>query len=117
MNSTPVKPIINISHCITFLITIRNAYSLIELVAKIVGKSQLTGLRSAAKDLSIEGKWLSSEDITAEMIVADEDMLKELHHFLFEIHVLEGHLVCPESGRRFPIKDGIPNMLLHEDEV
>lgn len=89
----------------------------IELVAKIVGKAQLSGLRSAAKDLGIKGKWNESEDTTVETIIADEDMLKELHYFLFELHVQEGHLVCPESGRRFPLKDGIPNMLLHEDEI
>jgi multifunctional methyltransferase subunit TRM112 len=33
------------------------------------------------------------------------------------VEVVEGCLVCPESGREFPIKDGIPNMLLNEDEV
>jgi multifunctional methyltransferase subunit TRM112 len=31
--------------------------------------------------------------------------------------VEEGTLVCPESGRKFPINKGIPNMLLNEDEV
>jgi multifunctional methyltransferase subunit TRM112 len=72
-------------------------------------------LKSAAKNLEISGKW--TEDVSIDAIKADVDMLKELHHLLFEVHVLEGHLVCPESGRRFPIKDGIPNMLLHEDEV
>ena len=25
--------------------------------------------------------------------------------------------VCPETGRKFPVADGIPNMLLNEDEV
>jgi multifunctional methyltransferase subunit TRM112 len=87
-----------------------------ELVEKILVKTQLHALKSAAKNLEIAGKW-TAEDVTIEAIKADVDMLKELHHFLFEVHVLEGHLVCPESSRRFPIKDGIPNMLLHEDEV
>ena len=40
-----------------------------------------------------------------------------MHHALVEIEVIEGHLECPESGRQFPIKNGIPNMLLNEDEV
>jgi len=31
--------------------------------------------------------------------------------------VLTGELECPESGKVFPIKKGIPNMLLDEDEV
>ena len=33
------------------------------------------------------------------------------------MEVLEGALICPETGRRFPITGGIPNMLLNEDEV
>lgn len=46
-----------------------------------------------------------------------ESVLKALHFFLFDVHVIEGCLICPDTGRRFPIKDGIPNMILHEDEV
>lgn len=34
-----------------------------------------------------------------------------------QVEVQEGDLVCPETGRKFPISKGIPNMLLNEDEV
>ena len=34
-----------------------------------------------------------------------------LHHVLLEVEIIEGHLVCPETGKRFPVKDGIPSML------
>ena len=47
----------------------------------------------------------------------DESILKSIHHALIEVEVIEGKLVCPESGREFPISNGIPNMLLNEDEV
>ena len=47
----------------------------------------------------------------------DEGMVKSLHRILFDIHVMEGNLVCPDTGRKFPIKDSIPNMILHEDEI
>ncbi|XP_065882302.1 multifunctional methyltransferase subunit TRM112-like protein [Dysidea avara] len=47
----------------------------------------------------------------------NEDFLKSAHHILMEVEILEGALVCPESGRKFPITNGIPNMLLNEDEV
>ncbi|KAF8104923.1 hypothetical protein N665_0165s0012 [Sinapis alba] len=47
----------------------------------------------------------------------DESLLKKLHHALLELHLEEGALVCPETGRKFPVNKGIPNMLLHEDEV
>merc|ERR1719408_1175638 len=45
------------------------------------------------------------------------DLLKQLHLVLQDIIVEEGTLVCPESGREFPIERGIPNMLLHDDEI
>ncbi|NWT15461.1 TR112 protein, partial [Vireo altiloquus] len=48
---------------------------------------------------------------------ADEEFLRRLHHVLLEVEVLEGSLQCPDSGRRFPISKGVPNMLLTEDEA
>ncbi|KAL0911970.1 hypothetical protein M5K25_017910 [Dendrobium thyrsiflorum] len=48
---------------------------------------------------------------------SDDDFLRRFHRALLQLHVEEGALVCPETGRRFPISKGIPNMLLHEDEV
>ncbi|RZF33707.1 hypothetical protein LSTR_LSTR007735 [Laodelphax striatellus] len=48
---------------------------------------------------------------------SNEDFLKKVHHVLLEVDVINGELVCPESGRKFPITSGIPNMLLNEDEV
>uniref|UniRef100_A0A6G1SEY9 Multifunctional methyltransferase subunit TRM112-like protein n=1 Tax=Aceria tosichella TaxID=561515 RepID=A0A6G1SEY9_9ACAR len=45
-----------------------------------------------------------------------EDDLKVIHKALFDIEIITGTLECPESGRKFPISDGIPNMLCNEDE-
>ena len=47
----------------------------------------------------------------------NEDFLKKAHHVLLEVEVVEGELECPETGRKFPINNGIPNLLLREDEV
>ena len=47
----------------------------------------------------------------------DEDLLKKLHKVLLEVEIMEGELVCPETGRKFPITNGIPNMLINDDEV
>lgn len=47
----------------------------------------------------------------------NEEFLKQLHTVLFDLNLIEGQLVCPESGRVFPVNDGIPNMLLNDDEV
>jgi len=47
----------------------------------------------------------------------DEGLMKKLHLILLDIHIVEGHLICPDTGRRFNITKGIPNMILHEDEI
>lgn len=44
-------------------------------------------------------------------------LMKELHRLLVSVEIIEGELTCPESGRVFPIRDGIPNMLANEDEI
>ena len=78
-------------------------------------KVHFEGLKSAAKDLAIDS--FDGIDEVSDALKADESFLRKVHHLLFEVHVVDGFLVCPESGRKFPVKDGIPNMLLHEDEV
>eukprot|EP01084_Bolivina_argentea_P249104 416879_1 len=50
-------------------------------------------------------------------LLNNKDFLAKCHHALLEIHVIDGNLICPESKRKFPITDGIPNMLLREDEL
>nr|CAG4651521.1 EOG090X0LTV [Simocephalus serrulatus]SVE94656.1 EOG090X0LTV [Simocephalus serrulatus] len=47
----------------------------------------------------------------------NEEFLKKAHHFLMEVEVISGDLICPETGRKFPVTEGIPNMLANEDEV
>lgn len=42
----------------------------------------------------------------------------EIPYFtILQVEVIKGFLICPESGRKFPIENGIPNMLLNEGEV
>lgn len=50
-------------------------------------------------------------------LLDSSDFLEKFHHALLELHLKEGALICPETGHRFPVTKGIPNMLLHEDEV
>lgn len=56
-------------------------------------------------------------DSVPEEAEMNEDFLKQVHRVMIEVEVIEGELQCPESGRKFPISEGIPNMLLREDEV
>ncbi|KOS15515.1 hypothetical protein Malapachy_2420 [Malassezia pachydermatis] len=46
-----------------------------------------------------------------------EEFLRTLHHVLLEIHVSEGEMVCPNCEHVYPIRSGIPNMLLAEHEI
>ena len=55
-------------------------------------------------------------EVTEELKM-NEEFKRKVHRALLDIHVIDGQLVCPETGRPFPITGGIPNMLLHEDEV
>ena len=66
-------------------------------------------LRGAARAVAIDLPEVYDGD--------DEDVLRKVHEALCDVHVIEGCLVCPKSGRRFPINNGIPNLLLHEDEL
>lgn len=82
------------------------------MFAKIQWKALVEGARSMGYAELPE----DSPD-ASELESADETFLRKLHHALLELHLEEGALVCPETGRKFPVNKGIPNMLLHEDEV
>lgn len=56
-------------------------------------------------------------DVAEPSMLESEEFLRKFHHALLELHLEEGSLICPETGRKFPVNKGIPNMLLHEDEV
>lgn len=81
-----------------------------EFVQRVIPKMDWNVLKEAANNLGLE---VPSEPPQAN----DETSLRKVHHALFEIEVVQGDLICPETGRKFPIKQGIPNMLCNEDEV
>ena len=35
----------------------------------------------------------------------DQEFLKKAHHVLLEVEVINGDLVCPETGRKFPVNE------------
>lgn len=85
-----------------------------EFIARMIPKLDWPVLCSAAEKVG------QAENVPKELIEdyeKDMDFLKKIHHILLEVDIINGELVCPETGRKFPINDGIPNMLLNEDEV
>jgi multifunctional methyltransferase subunit TRM112 len=91
-----------------------------ELLVKMLPKLDYPAFLGAAQQLSSK---CNLPDLPIQLPAAnddddmDETMLINLHKVLFDLHVIEGHLVCPDTGRKFPVKEGIPNMILHEDEI
>ncbi|RLN96843.1 hypothetical protein BBJ28_00017956 [Nothophytophthora sp. Chile5] len=87
-----------------------------EFVRKMLGKLDWAAFLEGAKALQVADGLPTTLPSTEEG-ATDEETLRKIHHALMEVHVKQGKLVCPESGREFPVIDGIPNMLLNEDEV
>lgn len=96
-------------------VTFKCFFPLTAMTLSMLRKINWSALKGAASDLSMH----ELDEITGitEEMKGDDNLLRQIHHILFEVHLIDGHLVCPESLRKFPVKDGIPNMLLHEDEV
>lgn len=85
-----------------------------EFVAKIIPKLDWQVLSKAAESIG-HGTNLPKDIV--ENFENDQDFLKKVHHILLEVDIINGELICPETGRKFPINNGIPNMLLNEDEI
>lgn len=84
-----------------------------DFVTRMLPKLEWSAFIVAAKAMGVE-------EMPAELtegMVNDDAFLQKLHHALLEVRLIEGALICPESGRRFPVQNSIPNMLLNEDEV
>ena len=44
-------------------------------------------------------------------IVNEEGFCEAMHRVLFDVDIVEGELICPETGKVFPIHNGIPDMM------
>lgn len=86
-----------------------------EFVSKMIPRLDYKVLWQAANTLGYSEGLPPNEPV--ENYDNNEDFLKKLHHVLLEVDVITGELICPETGRKFPITKGIPNMLLTEAEV
>ncbi len=56
------------------------------------------------------------ENLTEELTENDE-FLQQLYLLMVKRQIVEGSMECPNCARVYEIKNGIPNMLLNEDEV
>ncbi|ESP05672.1 hypothetical protein LOTGIDRAFT_205589 [Lottia gigantea] len=85
-----------------------------EFITRLLPKLDWSAVHKGAVDLN------KAEGVPESMMddyESNEDFLKTAHNILLQVEIIEGNLECPETGRKFPITNGIPNMLLNEDEV
>lgn len=89
-----------------------------ELLVKLLPKLDYAVLLGAVQQVAPHVSQ-GLPELPAELNHLDDDdlVMENLHLVLFDVHVMEGNLVCPDTKRKFPIKEGIPNMVLHEDEL
>jgi len=79
----------------------------------MLGRIDYNVLRMAAAALG----YTSLPELPPDDALSNEAFLKCLFHALMNLEIEEGQLICQGSGRVFPIKNGIPDMLLNENEV
>jgi len=89
-----------------------------ELLTRLLPKLNYPAILEASKQLAPHCDADALPDLPEQLPEELDDALAaNLHRVLFDIHMIEGNLVCPDTGRKFPVKEGIPNMILHEDEL
>ncbi|TFJ88014.1 hypothetical protein NSK_000368 [Nannochloropsis salina CCMP1776] len=96
-------------------IDVRDTEPDLTFIRHLLPTISFSGLRSAAEDLGLDAAAFPASYSTT--LGEDEAFLRALHKALFDVRVLEGSLVCPESGRRFSIRGGIPDMMLTDEEL
>mmetsp|Transcript_24720 Transcript_24720/g.57579 ORF Transcript_24720/g.57579 Transcript_24720/m.57579 type:complete len:116 (-) Transcript_24720:295-642(-) len=79
-----------------------------DFIVRMVEKLEYDALVTTVAGLGMEGKLPGS---VPDGFAENEEFLRALHHVLLEVDIVEGQLVCPETGKKFPIKEGIPSML------
>ena len=86
----------------------------IEATKKLYEKQDKTALNQFCKDLN-----LFKYDFTniTDDIKKENDFWLYVHKILNETIVNEGFLKCPNCQREFPIKKGIVDMVLRDDEM
>ncbi len=71
------------------------------------------GVLEAARAVGFDGL----PNIYDKSSLSDRDFLLAVHKLLMDIHVVEGTLTCPDTGKVFKIINGIPEMNIPEADA
>eukprot|EP00761_Pharyngomonas_kirbyi_P012639 gb/GECH01012666.1/.p1 GENE.gb/GECH01012666.1/~~gb/GECH01012666.1/.p1 ORF type:complete len:123 (+),score=36.93 gb/GECH01012666.1/:1-369(+) len=85
----------------------------LEFLSRFIEKLDWNGLKNAVSDCGLN----ELPEEKPEKLEKNEELLQILHHLLFEVDIISGKLNCCECGASFVIRDGIPHVILREDQV
>jgi multifunctional methyltransferase subunit TRM112 len=54
--------------------------------------------------------------ILSDELASNKEFLAALFHIFMNVHLVEGTLTCPVTGRQFPVQNEIPNMVIEDGE-
>ncbi|KER23125.1 hypothetical protein T265_08933 [Opisthorchis viverrini] len=84
-------------------------------VSRLIPKVEWSVVKKVADEIGVDHIPILPGELPPDY-AENEEFLKLAHRALLEVDIIEGTLVCPETGREFPISNGIPNMLVNEGE-
>lgn len=77
-----------------------------EFIAHLMPSLDWGGVLIAAKAIGLENMPESYSD----SLLTDDSFLLAMHNLLLDVNVIAGEVICPETGRRFPIVNGMLDM-------
>ncbi|KAL4486884.1 hypothetical protein ABPG72_009648 [Tetrahymena utriculariae] len=83
---------------------------LVKLIPKLDWSALAITVHNLAKNKDFPEKYNPA-------LLDDLKFMQDLHRILMETHIIEGALICEGCNKRYPIKNGIPNMILNDEEV
>jgi len=83
-----------------------------EFIQHILSRLDWQALRKTANSLNLDVPLAYTDEDKGNL-----DFLQAVHRIILDFQVLEGKMVCETCKREYPITNGIPNMLLQDDEV
>ncbi|CAG8546686.1 955_t:CDS:10 [Diversispora eburnea] len=82
-----------------------------QFLRNMIRKLEWNALLNSAKEINIT----TLPEVLPDDL--DEDFLRNLHRVLLETHIQQGKMTCPNCNHVYMVRDGIPNMLLNENET
>lgn len=84
-----------------------------EQIKKFIKKVDFSGLMQGIKDLNLKEVKYDFSTLAAEDF-EKEDVLQNLHGVLFEYVLVDGYMQCAGCGLKYPVNNGIADMVLNE---